>query len=861
MKSTAILQKSIDEAAALFEPAAGKSIEYAIRALQEAENKTIKVIERQQIAAAWRELAQNSKILSAQFNIDLLESFNINAAIAAETIRTAKPEALATQRGTTAALSAFLPKSENTDFRHLSLVDDLDVSQAISSARFLQQILPRVDAHLQDLNKHISAVQGLPTVRADLNPLRAEVFVQTLIKLTAALASEPAISLLWIRYLAQPLAQEINALYEQLVKRLKQQSVKALEYKVIPTAAHAWASGAARLGTADNSAPKSATQYSGGTNPMGGSISQYASIVPYGNGTGVEDNQDLLKDFIFQGGSKAHYKLPESYYESQQQILAELMASKAIEPAVTDYSDDSTNSAYLKLPIVDRPVRSVDEQTQLSQKVWGDYGLAKNRAIVRTKLKTQAKEVGQVISLEMVRKLVSKVAQDVRLLQPVREAIVALEPSLLRLAMVDPRFFTDEEHPGRRLMERVAQRSFKYNDEFSEQFKEFFASITQTFNQLNTQDINSALPFKEALVILDVQWGQQDQEAEQQQARALAALRFAERRQALSTQIAFDISHRPDLGGVSGLVLDFLFESWSLAMAHAQLTDTKNQIDPLGFKSVIFDLVWSVKRTEIIKQPSKLIRMIPGLLAKLHQGLELIGKDRRETQPFFDLLMTCHEPVLNLRRAKTSQDAQHSDFLAAELLVADDLAPQATPEERLAKRNEQTWLGKDDAIAFGFQDTFAGTQGGEPVYLDEPLDANTQAQAQVHAIYSSDSATPEDALMASQVQQPARSMAPSSARAVDPGQTILSLQVGVWVDLFSQKQWIRAQLIWVNDKNTFFMFSSIGGQPHSMTRRHCERLVANHLLRPLQMRGVVEQALHSVTGQLFGASQAAELLH
>ena len=69
--------------------------------------------------------------------------------------------------------------------------------------------------------------------------------------------------------------------------------------------------------------------------------------------------------------------------------------------------------------------------------------------------------LGQVLGLEVVRKLVNQVAQDPRLLVPVRESIVALEPSLLRLAMVDPRFFSEETHPGRRLMERVAQRSFK----------------------------------------------------------------------------------------------------------------------------------------------------------------------------------------------------------------------------------------------------------------------------------------------------------------------------------------------------------------------------------------------------------------
>jgi hypothetical protein len=54
------------------------------------------------------------------------------------------------------------------------------------------------------------------------------------------------------------------------------------------------------------------------------------------------------------------------------------------------------------------------------------------------------------MGLEVVRKLVDQVAQDPRLLAPVREAMVALEPALARLALVAPRFFAQEGHAGRR---------------------------------------------------------------------------------------------------------------------------------------------------------------------------------------------------------------------------------------------------------------------------------------------------------------------------------------------------------------------------------------------------------------------------
>ena len=54
---------------------------------------------------------------------------------------------------------------------------------------------------------------------------------------------------------------------------------------------------------------------------------------------------------------------------------------------------------------------------------------------------------------------------------------------------------------------------------------------------------------------------------------------------------------------------------------------------------------------------------------------------------------------------------------------------------------------------------------------------------------------------------------------------------------------LRAELVWANPKRTLFMFVSRGGRPHSMTKRSCERLIANRLLRPIESRGVVQKAI------------------
>ena len=85
------------------------------------------------------------------------------------------------------------------------------------------------------------------------------------------------------------------------------------------------------------------------------------------------------------------------------------------------------------------------------------------------------------------------------------------------------------------------------------------------------------------------------------------------------------------------------------------------------------------------------------------------------------------------------------------------------------------------------------------------------------------------------------------------------LRAGQWVDLYTKRQWLRAQLIWASSHATLFMFISHGGQPHSMTKRSCEKLIAQRLLRPVDTQGVVAQALDAVTDAAAAQSRAAKV--
>ena len=890
---TEIVQLCADEAAKGAVDALARCVDDAVTALQIAETQTMRVTERDHIAAAAKALQKNKQAWARQYASNLREAFRAG-------ISTTAHAAALLSRGDLSLAAVPLPFGAPAALqggrlagnRSLSLVDDNDVSQKIESSRLLQQILSAVEQTLAELDKLISSAQGLPNVRPDLNPLRPEIFANTLRELLFAAPVDAAVQALWIKYLSPPLGREVKRLYERAVNRLEMSDIQGASYRVIQTGGGGRAGRGVQGAGGRTAASDSTYGDTGGGLPAdsaAGSVYGYISDEPierkpsrYADLSSSSVNDALFQDFVLRGGEGADHRLAPAYYDNIEEELRALKgAADSMLPSLVAPKEntDPHPSAHQQIPPAERPPHFVHERSQLSQNVWGVFGRHKERALVRTELKKKALRVGQVMGLEVVHQLVSQVAQNPRLLGPVREGIVALEPSLLRLAMVDPRFFKDEAHPGRCLMERVAQRSFKYNDERSPDFSTFFEPVKSTFNALNRLTIFDAQPFSEALDELENNWNQQDQQEAAQRHAALKALRFAEERQAVASQIALDLSKRSDLGEVPAFVLDFLFGPWALAMAHARLLDTRNQIDPQGLGLVVPDLVWSAKRLMTLRQPGKLIEMIPGLLARLHAGLALLDQDPRESEPFFVGLMHIHQPVLKLRRLKSQRDAEEPTTAPLEL----DAVPE-TPEQRLANAADQPWLGREDRQAAGFDDMLPTAHDEltapennsvaitplPPVQLSEidvlhdsltPArddcsdDDNTGAATGASAQAAAGEGMGEgDASMADPDQRDTAGDAATDASS-DAESVLLALRTGAWVDLFYHRRWLRAQLVWASSNGALFMFVSHGGRAHSMTRRSCERLLRERLLVLVDSQGVVAQAVDAVVNE--AAAKAA----
>jgi len=670
----------------------------------------------------------------------------------------------------------------------------------------------RVEKPLAEFDKYMSAALGLESIQPEANPLRPAVFAQALRSVMNDSEPQPGRPALWMRHMAEPLGMELAALYESCTKRLERAQVRAAEYRL---------SAPAPLSTLDGR-PSSPAPPTSGVVPLRASqeARQRSAVSSWMELATQAIGGPALREFLFGGSApQAQQPLAPAYYRQVDEELAALEARWDEAPP-----DPQAAREYQHLPVVERPVRPVGTDSPLSRDVWGELGAPRQRSLVRTRLRKQAQRVGQVMGLDVVRQLVDQVAQDPRLLAPVREAMVALEPSLARLAMHSPRFFGEAGNPARKLLEGVAQRSFKYNDEFSTEFRDFFDGVTRCFNDLNQVEmVTDAAPFQQALGDLERVWTAQDHEEDREREQVVRAVQLAEQRQAEADRLAWELSQRTDLEGAPAVVQDFLFGPWSLVIAHARLANPDGDMDPGGYIRVIADLLWCVKRGAILRDPARAFELIPRVLPKLRAGLDLLGHPPSETASFFGALERLHRPVLKLR-AKLRQSSLHAELAAAPL--DDDLQPAPA---RKPQAHDELWLRDGELRAFGFEDTL-------------PSDyAALEGESAPHSGAEAAAAAGAKRLVIPVTTVAGVRLMPAQADAL-----IASLEEGCWVDLFSKQRWRRARLTWASGGRTLFMFVSQGGRPHSMTHRSLQRLVMNQLLRPLAAHDVVQHALDTL---------------
>ena len=632
------------------------------------------------------------------------------------------------------------PSVKFDDFQFLD-EDQLDAN--IEFALTQQEVLLAVDDVLPLLNGLISSLMGWITVQAASNPLKPEAFVFALRESFANQVKDEGARAAVMTQAASAMGSSLRILYRELSEWLRSQGVE-------PVGTLAPVGG--NLGNYIKPAESSVTRTMLTLDKLRRLFSGELDPGPGAN-----------KDFM--------HTVPASYVALEDLKMVEPMMKRLVERA------SQPNQPPSRVAMTSGDAKSIRRD------------------------RTHSKRLGRQLGEEVVRMMLENLMQDRRLMPRVRHSLKALEPVLIKLSQHDPRFFSERQHPARQFMDRITSRSLAFPKEEDPRFARFQKALENAVSVLEGAE-GDAATFTRVLRKLEEGWARDEQDQRQRTEEAARSLLHAEQRNLLAERMAADFAARVKDKKIPNMVVSFLQGPWAQVIAESQLQCVDGTVDADGYLGLVDDLIWSVQLRQARRNRAKLVGLVPGMLVKMRQGLQLISYPEERIPVFFDALITYHENAFETPKPVVG-DADVTLNVADVGASGHGSVLSATDPKDLMPADAM-WIANDEAADSGY---LRGADSPRPYWEDAPE--------------VPDEGTVQD-------------------------WTAQSLVIGSWVDLALGGQWVRAQLTWASPHRTLFMFISGSGMAHSMSRRTMDRLRALGLIQLVSDGRVLDNALDAV---------------
>jgi hypothetical protein len=263
------------------------------------------------------------------------------------------------------------------------------------------------------------------------------------------------------------------------------------------------------------------------------------------------------------------------------------------------------------------------------------------------------------MTMDIVAMLFDQIFSDKRVPYALKVLIGRLQIPVVKVAVLDKKFFSKKSHPTRRLLDTLGEFAFGLDETFDQDspvYKKLEGIVQRLLDDFE-DDIQIFETLNEDLLMLVRDENERAENAAKDAARKIA---YMERLEVGKAVAQFEIKRRAEANRISQLVLNFLADEWVklLLLAYA-----RHGNDSDAWKSALETmdlLIWSVNHKQSVDERRKLAAMLPGLLKRLQAGLQGAGTDPDRRRQFFSRLMRLHTKVISgnapARRA-AKQDA------------------------------------------------------------------------------------------------------------------------------------------------------------------------------------------------------------
>jgi hypothetical protein len=255
--------------------------------------------------------------------------------------------------------------------------------------------------------------------------------------------------------------------------------------------------------------------------------------------------------------------------------------------------------------------------------------------------------------IDIVSMMFEFILEDKSLSDRIRAEIARLQIPVIKVAILDKKFFDQQSHPARLLLNELAYAGTAFNADEQGEDDVIFHKVEYVVNrvlsefQTNVGIFDVLLEEFKQFIDTELQDNKQSEKALQQ----------------TKQKVSDEIEKRIGEYRVPKLVYNLLVHRWKDVLTAVGMRHGCKGKTWTACLDVVDDLIWSVQPKLMASERQALTRSIPKIIKRLREGLTFISVDEKSIQELLDQLGTLH---LNCLKGTTDfspvpDDAKHAN--------------------------------------------------------------------------------------------------------------------------------------------------------------------------------------------------------
>ena len=238
-------------------------------------------------------------------------------------------------------------------------------------------------------------------------------------------------------------------------------------------------------------------------------------------------------------------------------------------------------------------------------------------------LKQAADSPAERATIEIVAMMFQSILTEERIPAAVRVWFARLQMPVLRVAVSEPEFFAEADHPARRLIDRMGACVMGFSGASgSESLEREIKRIVQVVEPIRT---TGRRVFQTVLTEFEKFLEQYFEKENQASAKGVSLAQQVEQRETMAIQYTIELRKMLNEVPVQDGVRQFLFQVWADVLAVTAVRSGAQAEVTRQMKRAAADLIWSASAKVSREERAEVIRRLPPLLKTLRDGMGHAG--------------------------------------------------------------------------------------------------------------------------------------------------------------------------------------------------------------------------------------------